>query len=540
VSLLQHGVRVFLLMAGAAGLFGWLNYHSEVTFADGLRGIQQAEAIDAGAWADGVIRSVDHPLHPITIAAVHRVIGGTGPVSWQRAAQGASILGAVLLVIPVYLLGLEVYGPPTAWLGALLVVGNPVVGHVVTNVLGESTFLLFWTSGLWAAVRFLREGRFVWLPLTIGFGALAYLARPEGMLLPLALVATLLLLPLHRATRIYWPRWWAAVGFLILGSFCLVGPYIAIKGGIGTRPAIARLIGTAPPADAEALERDRPLPPDQTPFQTYVVAIRRVGQSFRAAVTLPLLALAALGLMVARPWTVRARVWLFAGIIIGLSALALVRLHVTGGYCTVRHALVPAMLLRLAAAHGGAWLICSIVIDGRWLGLAEGRFRPGPALWALALGALIGLPWLRNNTRVPGSFGSYRDAGFWIQQVTSNKPGKVLDMTDWSLFFSGRTGFCLKDIRTAAADPDTRWIVLRNAHLRGHWVFSRLLTEMVRDQRPTLLIPAHPVPGQLQIRIYDRWAGPDPAGSPRLPTATQPEELTRGPRRPEMDSRRRF
>jgi hypothetical protein len=540
MSLLQHGVRVFLLMAAVAGLLVWLNYHAEVTFADGLRGIQQAEAIDAGAWADGVIRSVDHPLHPIAVAAVHRLIGGQGPVSWQHAAQGASILGAVLLVIPVYLLALEIYGPPTAWLGAILVVANPVMGHVVTNVLSETTFLLFWTWGLWGAVRFLREGRFFWLPLTIGFGALAYLARPEGMLLPLALVATLLLLPLHRTTRIYWPRWWAAIAFLILGSISLVGPYMALKGGIGTRPAIARLIGTAPPADAEALERDRPLPPDQSQWQTYLVAIRRVGQAFRGAVTLPLLALAALGLMVARPWTVRARVWLFAGIVVALSALALVRLHVTGGYCTVRHALVPAMLLRLAAAHGLAWIICSTVIDGRWLGLAEGRFRPGPALWALLLGALLGLPWSGTTTQVPGSFGSYRDAGTWIEQATASTPGKVLDMTDWSLFFSRRPGFILKDIRTAVADPGTRWIVARNAHLRGHWVYSRLLADLVRDRRPTLLIPAHPRPGQLQIRIYDRWAPPIAASPAPAPTTPRVEELTRGARHGEMDSSRRF
>ena len=59
----------------------------------------------------------------------------------------------------------------TAWLGAILVVANPVMGHAVINVLSETTFLLFWTWGLWGAVRFLREGRFFWLPLTIGFVA---------------------------------------------------------------------------------------------------------------------------------------------------------------------------------------------------------------------------------------------------------------------------------------------------------------------------------------------------------------------------------
>jgi 4-amino-4-deoxy-L-arabinose transferase-like glycosyltransferase len=524
---MQHGARILLVMAGVAGLFGWLNYHSEVTFADGLRGIQQAEAIDRGAWADGVIRSVEHPLHPIAIAAVHRVIGGDGPISWQRAAQGASLLGVVLLVIPVYLLTLEIFGPPTAWLGCLLVIGNPIMGHVFTNVLSESTFLLFWTWGLWGAVRFLREGRFFWLPLTIAFGALAYLARPEGLLLPMALVATLVVLPLHRATRIYWPRWWAAVAFLVLGSVCLVGPYVAAKGGIGTRPAIARLIGTAPPADALALERDHPLSPDQTTFETYHLAVRRVVRAFRGAVPLPLLALAVLGMAVARPWTARARIWLFTGIIIGVAALGLVRLHVTGGYCTVRHALVPAMLLRLAAAHGLAWLTCSIVIDGRWLGLAEGRFRPGPAVWALVLGALVGIPFVQSTTQVPGSFRTYRDVGSWLAEVSGKSPGKALDMTDWSLYFSEQPGFQLKDVETASLDPNTRWIIARNAHIQGRWRYSRLVQDLIRGREPVMTFPLDPKPGQLQVRIYDRWASPTPG--PTTPTGV----LARGSRAPE-------
>ncbi len=330
------------------------------------------------------------------------------------------------------------------------------------NVLSECTFLPLWTMGLWAAVRFLRAGRFVWLPPTIAFGALAYLARPEGILLVLTLVLTLLVLPLHRATRIYWPRWWAAVAFLVLGSALLVGPYMAVKGSIGTRPAIARLIGLEPPASPLALERDRPLPADQTTFETYLIALRRVERRSSARRLLPILGLAVLGILVARPWTTRARVWLFGAILMGLALVGLVRLHVTGGYCTVRHALIPALIFRLAAAHGLAWLFCSVSIEGRWLGLGAGRLRPGPAIWALTLAVLLGLPLYGNAIRVPGSFAPYRDAGSWLAQIAHDPTqGKILDMTDWSLFFSDQPGFALRDIPQAIHDPGTRWILAR-------------------------------------------------------------------------------
>src|ERR687894_435817 len=92
----------------------------------------------------------------------------------------------------------------------------------------------------------------------------ASLPRPEGLLLPGALLATLLLMPLMRTTRLNWPRWGAAMAFLVLGPLLLVGPYLAIKGGVATKPAVARLLGTAPRSAPLAVERERPLDPDQS------------------------------------------------------------------------------------------------------------------------------------------------------------------------------------------------------------------------------------------------------------------------------------
>ena len=305
------------------------------------------------------------------------LIGGTGPVSWQQAAVALAFGCIVLLVIPVYLLGREAFGDETAWLGCLLVMANPLIGSIVANVLSESSFLLFWTWGLWAAIRFLREGRFSWLPLTLSFGLLAYLSRPEGLLLPMAMVLTLGILPLHRATRINWPRWRAAVALLVLGSILLTGPYMALKGGVGTKPAIARVLGLAPHSHPQGLERERPLPPEQTTLETYRLATERMVRVVRGVVTTPLLPLALLGLIVMPPGQSRARIWLFFGVLLTASAIGLVRLHATGGYCTVRHGLVPGLILTLAAAHGLTWLLARISIPGEWLGAVRATASAG-------------------------------------------------------------------------------------------------------------------------------------------------------------------
>jgi 4-amino-4-deoxy-L-arabinose transferase-like glycosyltransferase len=509
---MQHTARVALLTAGAAALLGWELRHTEATFADGLRYLHRAERIERGGWTDGVLKGIDHPLHPLGIVAAHRVIGGSDPGSWERAALVLCCASAVLLVIPTYLLALELFGAEAAWLACILVLLNPIIGYIVVNVLSESTFLLVWTFGLWAAVRFLREGQFPWLPLAIGFGALAYLTRPEGMLLPAAVLVTLLLLPLLRATRINWPRWWGALAFLAAGSILLAGPYVAIKGGLGTKPGIARVLGLAPRSDPMGLERERPLPPDQSTRETYRAATVRMFKVFRAAVTPPLFPVGLLGLVVAGFRGPRVRAWLLLSIILAASAVGLVRLHATGGYCTVRHGLVPGMILTLAAAHGLAWIMGKAAIPGRWLGLASERLRPGPAVWAALLVLFVVLPNVRAlGPATTGPYSVYQSTGEWLAEHT-DASGGVLDLTDWSLYFSQRPGYPFATVYEAPAHPDLRWIVARQPHILGHWNYSRVIRDLIGDREPVAMIPPHPTRDQVQIRIYDRLA-PAPPGS---------------------------
>ena len=72
----QHVRRLGLLMVAVSALLTWLIAHTDVFFADGLRYIAQAKTIDHGSWTQGLVRSVDHPVYPMAIAAVHRLLGG--------------------------------------------------------------------------------------------------------------------------------------------------------------------------------------------------------------------------------------------------------------------------------------------------------------------------------------------------------------------------------------------------------------------------------------------------------------------------------
>ena len=503
----QHGVRVALLMVLAAGLLGWLAAHTAIFFDDGLRYIDQARRLEAGSLKDGLLGAVDHPAYPVAIALAHKALGGDSPEAWQKAAQAASVLIGLLLVIPLYLVSAELFGGKGAWLGVALTYAVPLTGHVLADVLSEGTFLLFWCWGLYTALRFLRDGRFLWLPPTIVFSALAYLSRPEGLLLPAALVACLALMPLLRSTRLNWPRWWAAVGFLVVGPALLVGPYVAAKGGLGTKPAIQRLLGTAPKSAADAVERSRPLEPDQTEVKTLALAVKAVVEAVRDSVTLPVLPLALIGLAVTVwPPRERARVWLFLGIIVGAALLALMRLYATGGYCSPRHAMVIAFLLIPAAGAGLERVLSSLPIPGRWLGLGEERFSAGPAVWVLVLGAF--LSWTATASLEPINLAKagYRDAGTWLIAHDVPAGSRIVDVTGLSLYYAGRPGYTYATLIEAPGDKDLRWIVAKEAHLKGPWTYCQRLRDLVAGLQPVASFPSDPKPGQSRVLIFEKPA----------------------------------
>jgi 4-amino-4-deoxy-L-arabinose transferase-like glycosyltransferase len=503
VTTQQHAVRIGLLMAGASVLLAWVFRHTEINFADGLRYIHQAEQIDRGDWQSGLFYGIDHPLHPLAIAVTHRVLGGAGPVSWERAALVLCFASGVLLAVPVYLLSHAILDDNAGRLAAMLVMANPMISLVVSNVLSESTFLLWWCFGLWGAVRWLREGRLRWLAPVLLFSVLAYLTRPEGMLLPAALAATMLIVAARRARARELARSWRAFAVLVLGLIVLAGPYIAIKGGVGTKPGIARVIGLAPQSPPLALEREKPLQPGQTTYEAYRYASIRMHKILRSAVSPGLYPFALLGLVMATTARTHRSERLFLGVVLAASAVALVRLHVTAGYSTGRHGLVPGLILTLAAAHALTRLARWIALPGRWLGPLGDRPRACAALTSLLLVLLVLIPQLRALgpfNRDP--FGVYHAAARWLRENT--RPGdQVLDLNDWPLYVSGLPGRTFAQVYEGAADPNLRWLLVRSPHVAGRGHYNQVIRKLIAGRRPVALLPPDPGPREIQIRIYD-------------------------------------
>ena len=118
-----------------------------------------------------------------------------------------------------------------------------------------------------------------------------------------------------------------------------------------------------------------------------------------------------------------------------------------------------------------------------------------------------------------GPFSVYRATGQWLAHNTRDSE-QVLDLTDWSLFFSQRPGYLFANVYEAPADPDTRWIVVRKPHVEGRWHYSEVIRELIGGREPVALIPPQADPTQVQIRIYDRRS---PA--PRTASTANPRDL---------------
>jgi len=500
---LPDGARVLLLVAFAASVLAWKVGHTEILFADGLRYINQAQRVQRGEGPSAVRQAVDHPLYPLAVLAAWKGLGlPDNPDGWQLAAQGVAAVSGVLLVLPLYRIARRLFGGSGAWLGVALVYLTPVPTRVLADTLSEATFLLFWSWGVWAALRHLRGGSTRWLAVSMVLGALAYLVRPEGLLLPLAMGATLGLSPFLRVTRLPASRWLRAVGFLAVGGAVTVGPFVAFKGGIATKPAVARLLGLAPPSRPDAVERERPLDPDQTRAQTVGLAARGAFQSVRDALTVPLLPFAALGVgaTLRRRWAVDARGWLFLGVVFGGAFLALMRLHATGGYCTPRHALLAALPLFAAAGAGFRTLAAALARAGR-RGATRPWFRPAAACLALVAACAA---WNAGAVLSPlnQGKGAYRDAGRWLADHTAAGE-RVVDVTGWSIYYGGRRGYTFADLHEAPGDPAVRWVVVRDAHLTGPWGYCERLRGMVRGATRVARFPDGPRAGASRVSVFE-------------------------------------
>jgi hypothetical protein len=448
-----------LLLLVAIGLRVWHLTHTEVAARDSIGYIRYAWQLGHHSWREaiGSPRQEQHPGYPLAILAVsypvRLFISEPDTRVMQLSAQLASSLASVLLVVPMYFLGRDLFHRGVGFWTALSFQCLPAAGRVFADGLSEGVFLLFAATALLGAVRAFRNHRPLWFALTGLAGGLAYLTRPEGALIVAATGLVLLAVQCLRS-RPSWRRFLACGAALTITAATVGGPFILLTGKLTVKPTGNQLFhnALAPGPELPVLETQGPgdvlaSPPfavwnpiDLNPTSHW--ALEAVGIEFAKGCHFLLWIPMGLGL-----WWFRDRFRLFPGacvlLLVSLAILTLMwRVASLLGYVSDRHLLLPILC-------GTPWAVAFVpkLVTGpaailRWLRpLARlGGYLPaaaGPVWPTLLLAGFVALTLPKTLESLHANRSGFRDAGVWIAQH-GHPWDEVIDPYSWTHYYAGR------------------------------------------------------------------------------------------------------
>jgi hypothetical protein len=470
-----------LLLLALAGLTLGLRVFqigtTEVTARDSISYIHIAWRLEHGDWREVIPTSPQHPGYPIAVLTaslpVRFLVPNDLPYAWQLSAQLASAGASVLLVIPLYYLGRELFDRRVAFWAALLLQCLPSSGTVFADGLSEPLFLLCAASSLVFAAVALRRGWGVGFALAGGCGGLAYWTRPEGVLLPAAAGAVLLIMQALPRRRRPWGKVVACGACLVFAALAVGGPYSALIRGFTVKRTGNQVIGNTQPGeswnppvedDSQSCVSGGPAP--LAMWRTEETWGGRWGWAARALAYALSKGFFYVGWIpaLAGLWWFRGRLressaaWMVL-LLCGTVSAALYLVAALMGYLSDRHTLLIVMC-------GVFWAAAGVAEAGRRLASLAAAALPALAgrgwtagrLWSgVLLSVLAVAPLVRTLERLHGDRTGFRDAGRWLAgHVGPNDV--VFDPFGWAGYYAGR---CFRDdYEETLFRPDIRYIVL--------------------------------------------------------------------------------
>ena len=465
----------------SVAVHGWLYKHTFTTARDSIGFAQLALQYEDPARAavgfkcETALDVVRHgepphpPGYPLVVLAVSKVVRAAAPpaddaelaAAMLRSTQLASMLGALVLVVPSYSLGRRLFGPAQGFAAAALFQVLPVSARVTSDGLTEAWYLVFVAFGLRSGVIAVQANGVRGFLAGGLFGGLAYLVRPEGLLVSLTLGLFAVLSAPDR--RVGVPRALRRGLAVTLGTALVAGPYMAAIGGVTLKNAAAAMAGSVVAVPAP--------PPGPALFGAAYDPERDGSKSLWVAKAIALegtktFHYAPLGFaLVALPFALRRMradpavgvPLLMAALNLGVVALLAARVN----YLSERHLLPVAFVGCTLAAYAGFGL------RHFWRPIFGGPLTGPPASWAL-LAILVGscLPAaakpLHEDRYGHRVIGEYLKANATADDV-------ILDPYNWAQFYSGRS------VRGVPGDPPAaryRWAVLEEGE-KEHASFTK-------------------------------------------------------------------
>ncbi len=433
---------VALLALFALGLRAWQLTHTEVAARDSIGFIRHAwqfRQADLADWPGVLAHSEQHPLYPLWILAVSRVLEPfhLGPTAdlMRLSAQLASVIPAVLLVLPLFALGRTMFDRRVGFISALLLQCLPVTGRILADGLSESTFLLFATSSLYFGFIALRQtGQPRHFALAGFFGGLAYLTRPEGAFLVAATGVVLLAAQAVKRWRRSWGQVVLCSGSLGIAALILAAPFVATTGKLTVKPSAIRVEQHLLHSRSETATGslfavynvydgiDEKAPSARFWWSFKVLPWELVKGSFYVGWIAAFLGL----------WWYRERfrdepgAWMMVLVCVAV-AYALWRIAVVVGYLSDRHTL----LILLCAIP---WAVAGLAVLGERIAARNPRLAAAPLCLPLVC-ALAGLP--KTLEPLHEQRAGFREVGLWLAENT-HPVDHIEDPLCWAQYYAGR------------------------------------------------------------------------------------------------------
>src|SRR5262249_20130028 len=135
-------------------------------------------------WMEVLRHTEQPPLYALALLGMsvplRHVMGAPESVLMQTSAQLTSVVAGILLVIPMFLLGKELFDRNVGFWAAVLFQALPATGRFLSDGVSEATFLMLAAVSLCVGVRALRVESILLFGFCGLFAGLAFLTRPEG------------------------------------------------------------------------------------------------------------------------------------------------------------------------------------------------------------------------------------------------------------------------------------------------------------------------------------------------------------------------
>lgn len=260
----RDGPWLVVLIGLVAALRGWLLVTTVVCARDSVGFVRYALTFDEKTWSNTLLAQHQHPGYPIAIWAVSkplRAVWGTTPEIMTFSAQLVSAAAAVALACVMYFLGKRLWDRFIGFFAALLFQVLPTSGHHLSDGISDGLFLLLCLCALLHLIRAWETASTRRYALSGVFIGLAYLTRPEGLLiLPAAWLFALYMLGRPPFPRASLPQGGLSdklrqtgIGLAAVTFTCALAgaPYYLATGQITRKPSVRQMIVVEDAAIAE-------------------------------------------------------------------------------------------------------------------------------------------------------------------------------------------------------------------------------------------------------------------------------------------------